>query len=329
MPRSAGFEATPIGRYDHWPPARASSTSTGFTAAENKSVLPGALEGPGADRARARRRTRGLPPDGRIWPTRRSVIHSRRPSRGKPSLRYFATGATHAPHHVPRDWWIASTRGNFDQCWDTLREATVAAQKEKPSAWYSRNAELTGRPRDIPGGARWKPRLRPVLAREDGILRRVSLESPPTTRPRVIDALADGHPTSHSSTTYRRQRRLCRGLVIGRRNDKTGAKPRISPPTSADRALDELGTRARTKQLARGGAHAMDPPYQWNKKVPRHSAARARAIVHGPRTRSRRKASCAPVSPRQSTGDHDIEAAKLPPPTLVNGVLRSRWHASA
>src|SRR5208283_1657283 len=46
----------------------------------------------------------------------------------KPFFIYFAPGATHAPHHVPKEW-IEKYRGKFDQGWDKLREETLARQK--------------------------------------------------------------------------------------------------------------------------------------------------------------------------------------------------------
>ena len=39
----------------------------------------------------------------------------------KPFFVYFAPGATHAPHHVPKQW-IARWKGKFDQGWDALRD---------------------------------------------------------------------------------------------------------------------------------------------------------------------------------------------------------------
>ena len=47
----------------------------------------------------------------------------------KPFFIYFAPGATHAPHHVPKEW-IARYKGKFDQGWDKLREETLARQKK-------------------------------------------------------------------------------------------------------------------------------------------------------------------------------------------------------
>ena len=40
---------------------------------------------------------------------------------------YFAPGATHAPHHVPKSW-IEKWKGKFDQGWDKIREETLARQ---------------------------------------------------------------------------------------------------------------------------------------------------------------------------------------------------------
>ncbi|OQZ01398.1 MAG: arylsulfatase [Candidatus Brocadia sp. UTAMX1] len=45
----------------------------------------------------------------------------------RPFFVYFAPGAVHAPHHVPKEW-IARWKGKFDQGWDKLREETLARQ---------------------------------------------------------------------------------------------------------------------------------------------------------------------------------------------------------
>ncbi len=47
----------------------------------------------------------------------------------KPFFIYFATGATHAPHHVPADW-VDKYKGKFDEGWDAYREQTLARQIE-------------------------------------------------------------------------------------------------------------------------------------------------------------------------------------------------------
>src|SRR5512137_1168604 len=47
----------------------------------------------------------------------------------RPFFMYFAPGATHAPHHVPKEW-IAKYKGKFDKGWDVMREQTLARQIE-------------------------------------------------------------------------------------------------------------------------------------------------------------------------------------------------------
>ena len=46
----------------------------------------------------------------------------------KPFFMYFATGAVHAPHHVPQEW-ISKFHGHFDAGWDNVREASFERQK--------------------------------------------------------------------------------------------------------------------------------------------------------------------------------------------------------
>ena len=46
----------------------------------------------------------------------------------KPFFVYFATGATHAPHHAPKEW-IEKYKGKFDKGWLALREETLVRQK--------------------------------------------------------------------------------------------------------------------------------------------------------------------------------------------------------
>jgi arylsulfatase len=45
----------------------------------------------------------------------------------KPFFVYFAPGAVHAPHHVPKEW-IAKWKGKFDPGWDKIREDTLNRQ---------------------------------------------------------------------------------------------------------------------------------------------------------------------------------------------------------
>ena len=53
----------------------------------------------------------------------------------RPFFIYFAPGATHAPHHVPKEW-IARWEGKFDQGWDALRDEILVTYPTCPgSVW--------------------------------------------------------------------------------------------------------------------------------------------------------------------------------------------------
>lgn len=64
----------------------------------------------------------------------------------KPFFMYFAPGATHAPHHVPKEW-ADKYKGKFDMGWDKLREQTLAQQKKM--GIVPQNTKLAPKPKDI------------------------------------------------------------------------------------------------------------------------------------------------------------------------------------
>ena len=88
----------------------------------------------------------------------------------KPFFMYFAPGATHAPHHVPKEW-ADKYKGKFDQGWDKLREETFARQKEL--GVIPQDAQLTARHAEIPAWDDMPDALKPVLRPADGSLCRL------------------------------------------------------------------------------------------------------------------------------------------------------------
>jgi arylsulfatase len=125
----------------------------------------------------------------------------------KPFFVYFAPGATHAPHHVPKEW-VDKYKGKFDDGWDKLRERTFAKQKQL--GVIPNDAKLTARHKEIPAWDTMPENLKASASARDGMLRRV---------PRVcrspcwqIDRLLErpGHPRPDSCNLHhRRQWRLC------------------------------------------------------------------------------------------------------------------------
>ena len=79
----------------------------------------------------------------------------------KPFFMYFAPGATHAPHHVPKEW-IDRYQGQFAHGWDRQRELTFARQKEL--GVIPADAGLTERHAEIPAWDDMAEELKPVLS---------------------------------------------------------------------------------------------------------------------------------------------------------------------
>ncbi|MDZ7648152.1 MAG: sulfatase-like hydrolase/transferase [Cytophagales bacterium] len=65
----------------------------------------------------------------------------------KPFFIYYAPGATHAPHHAPKEW-IEKYKGKFDQGWDKIREETLPRQK-KLGDHSAKAHKLAPKPKDI------------------------------------------------------------------------------------------------------------------------------------------------------------------------------------
>jgi arylsulfatase len=61
----------------------------------------------------------------------------------KPFFMYWASGASHGPHQVPKPW-ADKYKGKFDDGWDKYRER--AFQRAKQLGWIPQNAKLTPRP---------------------------------------------------------------------------------------------------------------------------------------------------------------------------------------
>src|SRR5499433_2014030 len=81
----------------------------------------------------------------------------------KPFFVYFAPGATHAPHHVPKEW-ADKYKGKFDQGWDKLREETFARQKQL--GVIPNDCRLTKRNEGIPAWDEMPEALKPILRRQ-------------------------------------------------------------------------------------------------------------------------------------------------------------------
>ena len=80
----------------------------------------------------------------------------------KPFYLHFCPGATHAPHHVPKEW-ADKYKGKFDDGWDAYREKVFARQKEL--GIVPADAELSRHDPDVPDWDALSPEQKKLYAR--------------------------------------------------------------------------------------------------------------------------------------------------------------------
>ena len=122
---TAAWETSIAGPTDRWPTRQGFDKFYGFLGGETNQWAPFLFDGTAQVE---------LPHDpdyhfmtdmtdkARAW-----IKHQKAMAPDKPTFVYFAPGATHAPHHVPKAW-IDRWTGKFDQGWDKIREETLARQ---------------------------------------------------------------------------------------------------------------------------------------------------------------------------------------------------------
>jgi arylsulfatase len=239
----------------------------------------------------------------------------------KPFFMYFAPGATHAPHHVPKEW-ADKYKGKFDQGWDKLREETFARQKKL--GVIPADCELTPRHKEIPAWDEMPKDLQPVLRRQMEVYAGF-LEFADHHVGRLIDTL-EGLKLLDNTLIYYilgDNGASAEGTLIGAYNEMANFNglAGLETPEFLSARLDKLGGPESYNHYAVGWAHAMNTPYQWTKQVASHwGGTRNGTIVHWPkgikqkaelRTQFHHVIDIAPTV---------LEAAGLPQPTFVNGV---------
>ncbi|MBI4831484.1 MAG: arylsulfatase [Candidatus Lindowbacteria bacterium] len=90
------------------------------------------------------------------------IADSKQVAPDKPFFMYFCPGATHAPHHVPKEW-ADKYKGKFDDGWETYRDKVFKKQKEL--GVIPREAELSRHDPDVKPWDTCSPEEKKVYAR--------------------------------------------------------------------------------------------------------------------------------------------------------------------
>ncbi|MFJ4678128.1 arylsulfatase [Kitasatospora sp. NPDC088783] len=275
------WESGPTGPFDHWPTNSGFEKFYGFIGGETNQWAPALVDGttaidPPDD------------PDYHLMPdlADQAIAYVRQQKSltpDKPFFLYFSPGATHTPHHVPKDW-IPRYRGEFDQGWDAVREATFQRQKEL--GVVPADAQLTARPAEIPAWEDVDEAWKPVLIRQMEVYASY-LEYADHHTGRLVDALGELGVLDDTLVMYiiGDNGASAEGGLHGSymvTNASNGGAEFETPEFWTER-LEEIGGPHAYNHYAVGWAHAMCTPYQWTKQVASHyGGTRNGTILHWP-----------------------------------------------
>jgi arylsulfatase len=319
------WQTSPMGPFDAWPAGGGGfEYFYGFIGGEVSQYDPSLYEGltpvePPATAEEGYHLTEDMTDRAIGWVSQQKALMP-----DKPFFVYFAPGAVHAPHHVPKEW-SDKYKGRFAQGWDKLREETFARQKQL--GVIGPDAELTPRHAEIPAWDDMPEQMKPVLERQMEVYAGF-LEHTDHHIGRLIDALENLGVLENTLVYYifGDNGASAEGTHNGAFNEMSNFNglAALETPEFMLSKIDEFGTATAFNHYSVGWAWATNAPYQWTKQVASHwGGTRNGTIVHWPKGIAERGGLRHQFAHVIDVAPTVLEAAGLPEPTLVNGVLQS------
>ncbi|MBL0009772.1 MAG: arylsulfatase [Saprospiraceae bacterium] len=239
----------------------------------------------------------------------------------KPFYVYFATGATHAPHHAPKEW-ADKYKGKFDGGWDKLREETYARQQQM--GIIPASAKLTERPKEIPAWDAQSAEAKKLFSRQMEVFAGFA-EHTDHEVGRLVTALEKMGELDNTIFFYivGDNGSSAEGGPQGTYNEMMALNGIPGDASQMMNHIEDWGSPNTFPHFAIGWAHAGNTPFQWAKQVASHfGGTRNGMVLHWPdrfkgngevRSQFHHVIDVAPTV---------LEAAGLPEPKMVNGVTQ-------
>lgn len=319
------FQNSAIGPFDAWPTGSGFEYFYGFVAGEDDQWYPSLYEGTApveVDKTpeQGYHLTEDLADHAITWlHTLKSIAPE------KPFFMYFAPGATHAPHHVPKQW-IDKYKGKFAHGWDKQREITFARQKQM--GVIPPEAELTPRPAELPAWDDQPAALRPILERQMETYAGF-MEHTDHHVGRVIDTIEQLGELDNTLIIYiwGDNGASAEGTLKGTYNELivfNGMGDILETPEYLSARLDKWGGPESYPHYAVGWSWAMDTPFQWQKQVASHwGGTRTGTVIYWPKGIDEKGGLRSQFCHVIDVAPTVLEAAGIPEPIQVHGVTQS------
>jgi arylsulfatase A-like enzyme len=314
---TAAWEASTAGAFDRWPTRQGFDKFFGFLGGETNHWAPFIYDGTHVVE---------LPedPDYHFLTdmTDQTVAwlrYQKALTPEKPFFIYYAPGAVHAPHHVPADW-IAKWKGKFDGGWDSMREQILARQIEL--GVVPKGTKLAPKPDAIPDWGTLSADEKKLFTRQAETFA-AFLDMTDHSVGRVINAIETTGQLDNTLVilVYGDNGTSAEGGRDGMFSEMTyfnGVKETVPDML---KFVDKWGGPQTYPHMSAGWAVMLDTPYTWTKQVASdHGGTKVGMAIQWPkgikakgelRTQFHHVIDVAPTI---------LAAAKLPEPTIVNGV---------
>jgi arylsulfatase len=246
----------------------------------------------------------------------------------KPFYMYFAPGATHAPHHVPKSY-IEKYKGKFDQGWDKLREETL--QRQKQLGIVPENTQLTARPAEIPAWDGLTAEQKRLFARQMETYAGFA-EHTDDQVARLVQTLEQMGELDNTLFIYIAgdNGASAEGGPEGTYNEMMALNGIVGQASQMMNHIDDWGSPNTFPHYAVGWAHAGNTPFQWTKQVASHfGGTRNGMVIHWPEGIKAKKEIRSQFSHVTDIAPTVLEAAGLPFPKIVNGAEQTPFNGTS